>query len=502
MSESLDRLSEMVRLAEAKTRAQKLGAETRAAADSLQAAGANSRELEALLKERRPAIQRDLAKVAEDETRLKELTRKVASLKGSASLTGEESKAFETEIEASRAEIDERRRVLQSELEDLMRQATEARAQLQSAMEHYQALRKELDRLQPQLAPEFSDADSLARAAETLTPAGQVRALAREVDAAIVHFGMLDAREQLLQLTLWIGRFRRLQAFEAGSLSEEDQTALQRIFPRLVGISKQYEPGYIEAFRQTFHTDWDKYIADAEEQFRLAADAARQRRETDVRRREQHSRDQDRQRLARLEGETALDELRAIMARYHLPDEGLDAFYSTLDRVILGIGASDPQLLELVSPYRDLLTGGEYRAVRKHLDRLNHAETREDEILQESFKDLLELTRGRHALMIGGSAREDMRRSLQRVFEFDELDWESYEDKRPVFLESLKQRIKNRSIDMVLILKSFIAHHVPEQLRPLCQQSGIPCLMIEHGYGPAQVAETLRRGLVKLPTEE
>jgi hypothetical protein len=487
----------MVRLAEAKTRAQKLGSETRAAADALHAAETRSREMEQRLKERRPAVQRELARVAEDETRLKELTRKVASLKGTASLSSEESRSFEVEIEKSREEIDERRCGFQSELDELTRGATEARKQLQAAMEHYQALRKELDRLQPQLAPEFTDADSLARAAETLTPAGQVRALAREVEGAIAHFGMLDPREQLLQLTLWIGRFRRLQAFEAENLSEEDQQALQRIFPRLVGISKQYEPGYIEAFRQTFHTDWDKYIADAEEQFRQVTEAARQRREAEMRRREQLSRDQDRQRVARLEGETALDELRAIMARYHLPDEGLTAFYSTLDRVILGMGASDPQLLELVLPYRDLLTGAEYRAVRKHLDRLNHDESREEEILQESFKDLLELTRGRRALMIGGAAREDMRRTLQRVFEFEELDWESYEDKRPVFLESLKQRVKNRSIDMVLILKSFIAHHVPEQLRPLCEQSGVPCLMIEHGYGPAQVAETLRRGLVK-----
>ena len=107
------------------------------------------------------------------------------------------------------------------------------------------------------------------------------------------------------------------------------------------------------------------------------------------------------------------------------------------------------------------------------------------------------MTKGRRVLMIGGSAREDMRRTLERVFQFDELDWENYEGSRPAFLESLEQRVKNRGVDMVLILKSFIAHHVPERLRPLCEQNDIPCLMVEHGYGPAQVGETIRKGLLK-----
>ena len=43
-------------------------------------------------------------------------------------------------------------------------------------------------------------------------------------------------------------------------------------------------------------------------------------------------------------------------------------------------------------------------------------------------------------------------------------------------------------MDLVLILKSFIGHHVPERLRPLCEQNGIPCLMVDRGYGPARSA--------------
>ncbi len=364
-------------------------------------------------------------------------------------------------------------------------------------MELYQSLRREMDRLQPQLASDFSDDDRLARTAENLFPAGQVRALDREIQDASAHFGMLDPKEQLAQLTLWIGRYRRLQAMETLNLGEDDQITLQRIFPRLVGISKQYEPGYIEAFRQGFTTDWDAYIAEAEEQFRRATEHAHQKRQVEHRRREQQAREQDRQRQAREEALTAMDELKSIIVKYHLPEEGVEPFQEALLRVISGFGVSDPDLLELVAPYRDLLTGSDFRAIRKHLDRFLQEDSKDDTALKEEYADLLTLTRGRRALMIGGSAREDMRRTLERLFEFDELDWENYEGSRPAFLDSLEQRVRNRGVDLLLILKSYIGHHVPERLRPLCEQAGIPCLMVEHGYGPAQVGETLRKGLLK-----
>ena len=38
--------------------------------------------------------------------------------------------------------------------------------------------------------------------------------------------------------------------------------------------SRQYEPGYIEAFRQDFSTDWSSYVAEAQEQLVQAIEAA------------------------------------------------------------------------------------------------------------------------------------------------------------------------------------------------------------------------------------
>lgn len=497
MSQSLDRLAEMVRMAEAKTRAQKLGTETHQAAEALRDAEVHAREVEDRQRRDRPALLRAQSEAAEDEQKLKDLIRKVAQLMGTSALGTEESKQFEREIENTRVELEGRKADVAQKLEALNRDVAEVRRNLQSAMEQYQTLRRELDRLQPQLSGDFSTDDRLARDAEHLFPAGQVRALAREIDDAISHFGMLDPREQLAQLTIWIGRFRRLQAVEAPYLPEEDQAALQRIFPRLVGISKQYEPGYIEAFRQGFTADWDLYVAEAEEQLRVASENARARRETDQRRQAHQAREIDRQQRAREEAHSALDELKGVIVRYSLPEEGVEEFHETLNRVISGMGVQEPELLQLVMPYRDLLTGSDFRALRKHLDRMRQEESKDDPAVKEQYADLLSATKGKRVLMMGGSAREDMRRTLEKLFEFDELDWENYEGARPAFLDSIEQRVRNHGVDLVLILRSFIGHHVPERLRPVCEQEEIPCLMVEHGYGPAQIAETLRKGLSK-----
>jgi hypothetical protein len=497
MTPSLERLSEMVRQAEAKSRAQKLGVEARQAAEALRAAEERARIAEKRLHEERPSRQKARDEADADDLKLKDLTRKIAQMLSTGAISKEDARTFTSECESSQGEIDIKRRTSLSELESMNRAALEARHALTAAMEQYALTRKELDRLQPQLAPDFAGDDRLARSAEMLLPAGQIHALGREIDDAATHFGMLDNREQLAQLTIWIGRYRRLQALELPDLTEEDRALLTRLFPRLVGISKQFEPGYIEAFRQGFNTDWDAYVGEAEEQMRQSTENARRGKDSEVRRRDQQVREAERKHHARESAESAMEELKGVIARYHLPEEGVDEFQSALARVISGYGAGDADMLEIVTPYRDLLTGADFRAVRKHLDRIRQEEEKSDESLQDMYTDLLSLTKGRRVLMIGGSAREDMRRTLERVFQFDELDWENYEGTRPAFLESLEQRIKNHGVDMVLILKSFIGHHVPERLRPLCEQNEIPCLMVEHGYGPAQVADTIRRRLQK-----
>src|SRR5262245_161811 len=83
MSDSLDRLSEIVRQAEAKSRAQRIHIEIRNASDQLRAAAERARRTDQRLREVRPIRQRELEKVDFDEQQLKDLVRKVAQMKPS-----------------------------------------------------------------------------------------------------------------------------------------------------------------------------------------------------------------------------------------------------------------------------------------------------------------------------------------------------------------------------------------------------------------------------------
>src|SRR5208283_3758102 len=127
--------------------------------------------------------------------------------------------------------------------------------------------------------------------AEAHFPGGQLQLLAHEVDAGLNAFGTLGKLEQYARLKVWIGRFRFYQASHDRDTeqTEELQALSHRVFHQLKYLSRQYEPGYIEAFRQDFSTDWAAYVAEAQEQLVQAVEAGRRGRDADSPR----SRDRD-----------------------------------------------------------------------------------------------------------------------------------------------------------------------------------------------------------------
>jgi hypothetical protein len=489
MTPTLERLAELVRQAESKARAQRLGGEVRQAGDVLKVAEVRASEAQRRLREDKPIRVRELKQALDEDKYLREMTIKLAQCKSYLESDIEAGRL----VEAARAEIEVKRLEAQKDLDGIIKEGAESQKALQIALEKYTELRKELDRLLPQLAADFSDTDRLVSGVARLFPSSQIPELSTEIEDGSIHFGALEAREQKAQLMIWIGRLRRLQGMNFVEGGEET-IALEGIFRRLVGLSKQYMPGYIDAFQEGYVADWDQYIIDAQEQFRIAAESAARDRELKAARDEQMIRDLERKRQSQTLYRDALRDLRAVIAAHALPGEGMDEFLAALLKAVNFGGASDNELLDLVKPYREQITGGDFRVLRKHLDRIRDDDVKveEDSALRVKFAELIALTKGKRALMIGGAAREDARRTNQQFFEFEVLEWEPYESTRPALMKSLQQRVKNRGVDLVLILKEFVAHHVPEQLRPLCEESGIPCLMVEHGYGANQVAEALR----------
>lgn len=283
-SPALEQLAELVRQAEAKTRAKKIEAETQHAAEQFRAAETRARNAVERARLGRAACLRALEKADSDEQLLKDLVRKLTMFKSS---LRSESDAEEL-ITTSRADLERSRQQARTELEDMTKQLDEARRELRSAIDLYRPLRRELDRLQPELAEQFEADDRLLWAAEAHFPGGQLQLLGQEVEAAFHSYGSLGKHEQYARLKVWIGRFRHHQAVHDKELeADENLVALShRIFHQLKWLSRQYEPGYIEAFRQDFSTDWAAYVEDAQEQLFHVIESARRSREHESTRRD------------------------------------------------------------------------------------------------------------------------------------------------------------------------------------------------------------------------
>jgi len=392
MTPALERLAELVRQAEAKTRARKVEGETQHAAEHFRAAELRARRAVERLRVVRPAGLRALEQADVDEQLLKDLVRKLALYKSS---LGSEADA-ERLIAASQAEIERTRQQTRTEMEEITREVEEARRELRGATDLYRQLRREIDRLQPELAEPFAAEDRLLWDAEAHFPGGQLGLLAHEVDAGLNAYGSLNKLEQYARLKVWIGRFRFYQGSQdrEAEPTEELQALSHKVFHQLKYLSRQYEPGYIEAFRQDYSTDWSVYVAEAQEQLLQAIEAGRR-----VRDAETHSlRDRDREPgqdrassstspVSRAAGPampstsvspaqspapaSTLVELKALLARVHLPDEGLDQFLAAVKQAVDQMGATHPDLLRLVLPYREYITGDDGLAtLRRKLEQI------------------------------------------------------------------------------------------------------------------------------------
>ena len=273
MTKALDQLAELLRQAEAKTRARKIESETMQVAEQFRLAEQRARRAVESYRVVRPAKLRSLEQANTDEQVLKDLVRKLALYKSS---LGSQADA-ETLIAASQAEIEQTRRECREALEEINQELEEARRELRVAIDAYRQLRGELDRLQPELVTRFAAEDRLLWDAEAHFPGGQLQLLAHEVDAGLSTYAALSKLEQYARLKVWIGRYRLYQASQDrnAGLNEELQALSHRVFHQLKWLSRQYEPGYIEAFRQDFSADWAAYVAEAQEQLHQAIEACR-----------------------------------------------------------------------------------------------------------------------------------------------------------------------------------------------------------------------------------
>lgn len=487
--DNLEKLEKLVLKAKVRAKSGELKRELNDASEALRQTKTRYDECRGRIREHRETLQQ----VEAAQARLKVVNTELAQFRSQ--LTPEDLREAENLVAGEAKMIENTLATTREELNAAETQLEAMTVELEKASDRYRRIRGEVDDIGLDDLAQLDDDDALLRQVDVLFPRGALQSLIQEVRDQSRHYAGWEQNEQFARLKVWIARYRFLQH---RGFHPDDEVNADSTFRIMRNLSEHYRPGNIEAFRKDFETNWEQFVTEAERELEAVL-AARQRREKEEQeRREKRQAEEERQKQLAEEGAAALADLKTLAVSNGSPPKNADAFRETVKRVEACLGAGHDEMLEIVQPWKDLLEGQEFRAIRRHLERLEQSETDVNAAYKEEYADLIELTRGRKGVMIGGDCREEARRQLEEVFEFGKLEWTPYESSRPAALKSLKERVRNKSVDIVLILKEYIAHHVPEQLRPLCEQYEIPCLMVEHGYGVRQVAQTLQRGLMSI----
>lgn len=480
MNPSIDQLEQMVQDLEARYSRERILRELRNLGRALHHASDEFRlrqdALEAARRERQElldATDSDLARLAVLRTRIDVLTRKGAP---SAALVESHDRARD-EILARRAAAD----AAVAACEDAVAGARDA---VESAAVAYRTARAEATR---QLSSEeTASTDAIAAAAPSVNgfaavvTTQDVATLDDEVHAWEPRYGALAKDEQYALMKLWIGTVR---LYQMRAVDDEPQRRLRRLFGELVGLSRQYEPGYIEAFRQDFTADWERWIADARSAATRAAHARERSEGAEMRRARLETRErrqsEEREKLfALLSSDAATpDAIRQLVAGF-----GREA-------------VNNEDVLEALLPRAALFEeGSEFRSLRRNLARLMRSERPVD-----GEPAVLAMTRGRRAVIAGGEPREHARAALGRAFEFSTLEWLESGDAPAARAE---ERIRGGSVDLVILLRSFVGHSVADRLFGAGKESGVPVVLVESGYGVTRVAAALRERIPSQSSEE
>lgn len=447
--ELLNELEQLVSEAETRAAREKIEASLRTALDAWNAAVREAQDAKEAFSQLESSVETDVQRLDLEQQRLTDLENRMATVRSYLADTS----LAEQLVENARTAISQERREVQSRIDEAEERVRVATTALQQASHAYRRSREDADTAG--VGTKLEGAPGMREVMRVL-PQGELLELEQEVADVQNWFDTFSAEEQLARLKVWIGRLRRLQE---EITDPEAESRSRKVFTALVGISKTHQPGYVDAFRTDYVTDWNAYIIAAERQFTEAQ--AREAETRAAREREAARGEERRQKLV-----DARDTLVSFLGGGQSPEEIAEDLRK-LVATMPSEAYADREILRLLHPYENLFAdGSEFRAVRRNLQKMSEPEKRELQI-EES---ILEVTRGRRGVLVGGEAREPARLSVQSALEFASLDWAAGSEQDALRVEP---RVRNRSVDMVLLLRNFISHSAADRLVDACKSAGI-----------------------------
>ena len=184
------------------------------------------------------------------------------------------------------------------------------------------------------------------------------------------------------------------------------------------------------------------------------------------------------------------------------PEEVRSAVAAQLRRevsALLGSGTSarHPRLVHIVAPAAEHFDSPDFRVLRRAIrddqDAAGDDEPEGESPLPPDWAWWTR-TRGKRAVMVGGSPRELNRARLEKTFGFAELDWMPAEFRRNS-LQTVRDGVRNGGVDIVILLRSFVGHDADQVILPACREHDVGWVSVEQGYGVVRVKQGIERFL-------
>lgn len=317
-----------------------------------------------------------------------------------------------------------------------------------------QLLHDAMDALGPPLV--VDDEDTLEQEAQRVC---------READR-MERWLELDRNRQQLLLSYAAAKARYLQErARACGASMLMVAGLDPAFRLMNRFSKEYRPGFVWGLSRSHTPKRGQWMNDAEQYWHELLDLA------------------GRSPKVETNPERALARLEATLEREPPEDQVREA---ALDVLASGVSASDPRLLRLLEPYVDALTGRPLKAVRRALrdDSTDNGGGEEGPILPVDWS-CFSWTEGQVAVVIGGDRRAEAAERIQAAFRFSDVEWGS--DVQGTKLDAIAERVRRRSVGMVIFLARLSSHGSQSVLLEACKEAEVPFIRVERGYGVTAV---------------
>jgi len=268
---------------------------------------------------------------------------------------------------------------------------------------------------------------------------------------------------------------RQIQDESDFGLDFAEDEALRSAFSRMTAWSREHRPGFVPGLSRSNPPDHGSWFDDYRHWYQMLQPPPARR-------------------DAVTSAEGALGSLqRALEEGVSEPEELVKLARGAIES---GLSQSDPRLVTMLTPFQSHLQGARGLKTLKNAlrDALN---AEEQDVHQADQADpipegwpLLELTEGKHAVILGGDPRPAAIERIHTAFRLRNLEWEESDVRR---VRALAERIRRRSVDLVIVLRRFISHREHDIVRPACQEAGVPICVVDTGYGVTQIRLAMER---------